>query len=69
MAGSRETEGLKPIDKAILGDVSESSGRNESEHKVASKVGDSGGRARFRRAKTGWTVEAWLKRLFAPAGW
>jgi hypothetical protein len=32
MAGSRETEGLKPIDKAIFGIVSESSGRNASEH-------------------------------------
>ena len=32
MAGSRETEGLKPIDKAIFGIVSESPGRNASEH-------------------------------------
>ncbi len=31
MAGRRETEPLKPIDKPILGMGSESSGRNESE--------------------------------------
>ena len=31
MAGRKETESLKPIDKAILGMVSESPGRNESE--------------------------------------
>jgi len=31
MAGTRETDYLKPIDKAIFRDVSESPGRNESE--------------------------------------
>jgi len=31
IAGRRETNDLKPIDKAILGMVSESPGRNESE--------------------------------------
>ncbi len=33
MAGWRETESLKPIDKAILGMVSESPGRNVSERR------------------------------------
>jgi len=33
MAECRETESLKPIDKAILRMVSESSGRNESERR------------------------------------
>jgi hypothetical protein len=33
MAGRRETEYLKPIDKAIFGMVSESPGRNESERR------------------------------------
>jgi len=33
MADWRETEGLKPIDKAIFGVVSESPGRNESERR------------------------------------
>ena len=31
MAGMRETDYLKPIDKAVFGTVSESPGRNESE--------------------------------------
>ena len=33
IAECRETESLKPIDKAIFGMVSESSGRNESERR------------------------------------
>ena len=33
MAECRETESLKPIDKAIFRMVSESSGRNESERR------------------------------------
>jgi hypothetical protein len=33
MAGRRETDDLKPIDKAIFGMVSESPGRNESERR------------------------------------
>ena len=37
VAGRKETEFLKPTDKAILGMVSESSGRNESERIVTSK--------------------------------
>jgi len=34
MAGRRETDDLKPIDKAIFGMVSEVPGRNESERTV-----------------------------------
>jgi hypothetical protein len=37
IAGKREIEFLKPIDKAIHGMVSESSGRNNRERKVTSK--------------------------------
>ena len=33
IAGRKETESLKPIDKAILGMASKSSGRNESERR------------------------------------
>jgi hypothetical protein len=33
MAGRRETDDLKPIDKAILGMASELPGRNESERR------------------------------------
>ena len=50
-----ETKRMKPIDKAIFGMVSESSGRNESE-----RIGglenpkSSRGRARTERAKATW---------------
>ena len=37
IAGRKETEFLKPIDKAILGMVSESPGRNSGKPEVASK--------------------------------
>jgi len=33
MAGRRETESLKPIDKAFFGKASESPGRNESKRR------------------------------------
>jgi hypothetical protein len=56
IAGRKETESWKPIDKAILGMVSESSGRNESERKVASKIMNSGSRAFESRVKAAWTV-------------
>ena len=51
-----ETKRMKSIDKAILGMVSESSGRNESE-----RIGDleklgPRGRAHDRRAKAAWNV-------------
>jgi hypothetical protein len=45
MAAVRETDQLKPIDKAVPGTVSELPGRNESERKVTSKGTISGGRA------------------------
>ncbi len=44
IAGWRETETLKPIDKTIRGMVSESPGRNASEREMASKSPNSGGR-------------------------
>jgi len=45
MAAVRETDQLKPIDKAVQGTVSELPGRNESERQVTSKDARSGGRA------------------------
>jgi hypothetical protein len=45
IAGWRETETLKPIDKAIRGMVSESPGRNASERELAPKDPNPGGRA------------------------
>jgi hypothetical protein len=62
MADWRETEGLKPIDKADLGLVSESPGRNGSEREVASRIVSSGGRARVERVKAAWVVAGWLVR-------
>jgi hypothetical protein len=43
MTGVRETKHLKLIDKAVLGTVSESPGRNKRERNVASKWTRSGG--------------------------
>jgi hypothetical protein len=54
--GRRETEFLKRIDEAILGMVSESSGRNESERRVTSRVMNPRGRAHNRRAKAARTA-------------
>ena len=68
MAGSRETDTLKPVDQAILGMVSESSGRNESEREVASKESCSGGRAFHNEAKAERNAADWLSRRTAPAG-
>ena len=42
---------MKPTDKAVLGTVSESPGRNESEREVAPKVSSPGGRARNREGE------------------
>jgi hypothetical protein len=49
-----ETKRMKPIDKTILGMVSESSGRNESKRIGGSKSENSRGRARTERAKATW---------------
>jgi len=45
MASGRETEHWESIDKAILGMVSESSGRNESKRIGGVEMSSSGGRA------------------------
>ncbi len=59
---------MKPIDKAVLGMVSELPGRNASERKVTSKGRISGGRALNVEAKAAWAIELWLVRELAPAG-
>ena len=59
---------MKPIDKAVLGMVSELPGRNASERKVTSKGGISGGRAFNVWAKAAWVIELWLVRELTPAG-
>ena len=58
MAGMRETDYLKPIDKAVFRTVSESPGRNESERTGGPESGNPRGRARIRRAKAAWVIES-----------
>ena len=68
MAERRETEYLKPIDKAIFGMVSESPGRNESERIGGLERRRSGGRALQTRVKAAWPSASWLTRWVTPAG-
>jgi hypothetical protein len=68
IAGWRETETLKPIDKAIDRMVSESPGRNASERELAPKDPNPGGRAADNPAKAIRAVAVWLTRRCAPAG-
>ena len=56
IAGRKEIESLKPIDKAIFGMVSESSGRNESERRGSLENGRPGGRALVSRVKAVWSA-------------
>ena len=49
-----ETKGMKPTDKAILGMVSESPGRNESEPTGGLDKINPEGRALYGRAKATW---------------
>jgi len=61
---------MKPTDKAILGMVSESPGRNESEPTsgLETKL-RSGGRAPSFGAKAAWHGAGWPMRHGTPAGW
>src|SRR5213594_2339116 len=68
IAGWRETETLKPIDKAIARMVSESPGRNASERELAPKDPNPGGRAIDDFAKATRADAVWLTRRRAPAG-
>jgi hypothetical protein len=54
VAFAEETKRMKPTDKAILGMVSKSPGRNESEPTGGLDKINSGGRALFGRAKAAW---------------
>ena len=51
-----ETKRMKPTDKAILGMVSESPGRNESEPTGGLDKINPEGRALYRRAKAAWHI-------------
>ncbi len=57
MADRRATKYLKPINKAILGIVSESPGHNESERIDGLESANSGGRTRSCRVKAAWIAE------------
>jgi hypothetical protein len=67
-AWARETDPMKPADKACLGQVSEESGRNMLNADVASKEFNSGSRAILYFAKAKRTGALWLKCPAAPAG-
>ena len=68
MVGRRETESGKSIDKAILGMVSESSGRNESERTGGPENINPRGRALGSGAKAAWNVAIWPMRRDTLAG-
>ena len=68
MVGRKETESRKSIDKAILGMVSESSGRNESERTGGLENVNPRGRALGSGAKAAWHVAIWLMRRDTLAG-
>ena len=54
VASVEETKRMKPTDKAILGMVSESPGRNESEPTGGLDKNNPEGRALYCRAKAAW---------------
>jgi len=61
---------MKPTDKAILGMVSESPGRNISEPSGGlDRKLKSGGRALCCGAKAAWQAADWPTRRATPAGW
>jgi len=67
-ARRRETDDLKPADKAVLGMASELPGRNESERTGGPESFSLGGRALKDGAKAAWGAADWLTRRPAPTG-
>ena len=57
IAGWRETKTLKPIDKVSLGEITSHRAVTTVNANVASKVSETEGRARNRRAKAAWGAE------------
>jgi hypothetical protein len=57
IAGWRETETLKPIDKVFLGEITSHRAVTTVNANVASKMSETEGRARNRRAKATWGAE------------
>jgi hypothetical protein len=68
MAGRRETNDLKPIDRVIVRMTASHRAAAQANAQVAPKSGSTGGRARFRRVKAGWSLVGWLARYSTPAG-
>src|SRR5436309_7187361 len=64
----KETESRKSIDKAILGMVSESSGRNESKRTGGPENVNPRGRALANGVKAAWNVAIWPARRDTLAG-
>jgi hypothetical protein len=68
IVGRKETESRKSTDKAILGMVNESSGRNESKRTGGPENVNPGGRALGNGVKAAWNVAIWPKRRNTLAG-
>ena len=64
-----ETKRMKPTDKAVLGMVSELSGRNVSEPRSGLVKNASEGRVPCSGMKAAGYVASWLKRHVPSAGW
>src|SRR6516162_5773168 len=69
IARMEETKWVESIDKAILGMVSESQGRNESEPTSSLDKNESGGRAPSSGRRQHGMAHADRSARLAPAGW
>jgi len=69
VASAEETKQMKPTDKAVLGMVSESPGRNESEPTGGLDKNYPEGRAHYGRAKAARCFANRTMRDSASAGW
>jgi len=69
MAGRRETDDLKPIDRIVVRTIASHRAVAQANAKVAPKMRGPGGRAHNRRAKAASSVVGWLTRHSTPAGW
>src|SRR5215469_10623520 len=69
MAGRRETNDLKPIDRIDVRTIASHRAAAQANAQVAPKTFNPGGRAHYRRAKAAWRVVNWQTRYSTPAGW
>jgi len=69
MAGRRETNDLKPIDKVIVRMTASHRAAAQANAEVAPKVKSPGGRTRNERVKAAPSGAGWLRRHSTPAGW